>query len=109
VLFGNGARVEGGMAFSREGVGVEGDERVFGAVLLERVVEGEQAGEVGGVGYKGRPYCGESESSDVEWDESVPFFDFTPADSVVRLVVSAISCLLLSDQCKVSKSMRHVK
>jgi hypothetical protein len=56
VLFGDGARVEGGVARGREGVGVEGDERVFGAVLLERVVEGKEAGEVGGVGYESRPY-----------------------------------------------------
>lgn len=57
MLLGDGARVEGGVAFSGEGVGVEGDERVFGAVLFERVVEGEEAGEVGCVGYEGGPYC----------------------------------------------------
>jgi hypothetical protein len=50
VLFGDAALVEGFVAFFREGVGVEGYEGVFGAVLLERVVEGEEAGEVGGVG-----------------------------------------------------------
>jgi hypothetical protein len=49
-LFGDAALVEGFVAFRGKGVGVEGYERVFGAVLLERVVEGEEAGEVGGVG-----------------------------------------------------------
>jgi hypothetical protein len=42
-LFGDAARVEGGVAFRWEGVGVQGDERVFAAVLFERVVEGEEA------------------------------------------------------------------
>lgn len=38
------AGVEGGVAFGGEGVGVEGYEGVFGAVLFEGVVEGEEAG-----------------------------------------------------------------
>jgi hypothetical protein len=50
VLFGDAALVEGGVAFGREGVGVQRDEGVFCAVFLERVVEGEEAGEVGRVG-----------------------------------------------------------
>tara|TARA_R110002003_G_scaffold138_10_gene12722 strand:+ start:2313 stop:2495 length:183 start_codon:yes stop_codon:yes gene_type:complete len=50
VLFGDAALVEGSVAFGREGVGVERDEGVFCAVFLERVVEGEEAGEVGRVG-----------------------------------------------------------
>jgi hypothetical protein len=49
VLFGDAAGVEGGVAFGGKGVGVEGDEGVFGVVLFEGVVEGEEAGEVGGV------------------------------------------------------------
>jgi hypothetical protein len=38
------------VAGRREGVGVEGDERVFGADGAEGVVEGEEAGEVVEVG-----------------------------------------------------------
>lgn len=51
MLLGDAARVEGGVAFRREGVGVQCDEGVFCAVLFEGVIEGEEAGEVGGVGY----------------------------------------------------------
>jgi hypothetical protein len=50
VLFGNATFVEGFVTFGGEGIGVEGYEGVFGAVLLEGIVKGEQAGEVGGVG-----------------------------------------------------------
>jgi hypothetical protein len=50
VLLGDAALVEGGVAFGREGVGVQRYEGVFAAVLLERVVEREEAGEVGRVG-----------------------------------------------------------
>jgi hypothetical protein len=57
VLLGYRARVEGSVAFGGEGVGVERDEGVFAAVLLERVVEREEAGEVGRVGDEGGPYC----------------------------------------------------
>lgn len=56
MLLGDGARVESGVARGGEGVGVERDEGVFGAVLFERVVEREEAGEVVGVGYEGGPY-----------------------------------------------------
>lgn len=45
------------MALGRESVCVESDERVFGAVLFERIVEGEEAGEVFCVGDQGSPYC----------------------------------------------------
>jgi hypothetical protein len=58
VLLGDGARVEGGVAGGGEAVGVECDEGVFRAVLLQRVVEREEAGEVVGVGYEGGPYWG---------------------------------------------------
>jgi hypothetical protein len=57
MLLGYAALVEGFVAFGREGVGVEGYERILGAVLFERIVEGEEAGEVGGVCYEGCPYC----------------------------------------------------
>jgi hypothetical protein len=56
VLLGDGARVEGGVAGGREGVGVQGNEGVFAAVFLEGVVECEEAGEVGCVGDEGCPY-----------------------------------------------------
>lgn len=52
---GDVARGEGGVARGGECVGVEGDERVFGVLGFERGVEGEEAGEVGCVGYEGRP------------------------------------------------------
>jgi len=57
MLLGDAALVEGTMAFGGKGVGVEGNEGVFGAVLLEAVVEGEQAGEVGRVSNEGCPHC----------------------------------------------------
>lgn len=43
LLVGDPAGVEGGEALGREGVGVEGHQRVRRLVLLERVVQGEQA------------------------------------------------------------------
>ena len=57
MLFRYTALIESFVAFGREGVSVEGDERVFRAMLLEAVVEGEEAGEVGCVRNEGRPYC----------------------------------------------------
>lgn len=57
MLFGDAALVEGLVAFGWEGVSVERDEGVFCAVLLEGVVEGEQAGEIGGIGYQRCPDC----------------------------------------------------
>lgn len=56
---GDVSRGEGGVPGGGEGVGVEGDERVFGVYGFERGVEGEEAGEVGGVGYEGCPDWGE--------------------------------------------------
>ena len=56
VLLRNAAGVEGGVALGGERVGVEGDERVLGAGLLEAVVEGEQASEVGRVCDQRRPH-----------------------------------------------------
>lgn len=52
---GDGARLENGMAFGREGIGVEGYEGVFGVVLFEGIVEGQEAGKVFGVGDEGCP------------------------------------------------------
>lgn len=43
LLVGDAAGVQGGEALGREGVGVEGHQRVCRLVLLERVVQGEQA------------------------------------------------------------------
>lgn len=52
---GNTASLEGSMAFSREGIGVEGDKRVLGLVLLEGVIEGQETGKIFGIGNKGGP------------------------------------------------------
>lgn len=51
------ARAQSGMPGFWEGVGVEGDERVGGVLLFERVVEGEEPGEILGVSYEGGPDC----------------------------------------------------
>jgi hypothetical protein len=50
------ALIERFVAFRWEGVCVKRDKGVLRAVLLERVVESEEACEVGGVGYEGGPY-----------------------------------------------------
>lgn len=47
---------ESSVTFWGERVGVEGNEKVFRAMLLERVVKGEEAGEVSCVRYKSCPY-----------------------------------------------------
>jgi hypothetical protein len=57
LLGGDAAAGEGGEAFGREGFGVEGDEGVFRPHGFEGVVEGEEAGEVVGVGDEGCPDC----------------------------------------------------
>jgi hypothetical protein len=54
-LFGDSARFQSDMSFRWEGIGVESDEGIFGVVFFQGVVEGEEAGEVGGIGYEGRP------------------------------------------------------
>lgn len=45
------------MTFSRESVCVECYERIFGADSFERVIESEEAGEIGCVGDEGGPDC----------------------------------------------------
>jgi len=45
------------MSFGREGIGVQGNEGVFGALLLETVVESDEARQVFGVGDECRPHC----------------------------------------------------
>lgn len=62
LLVGDAAGVEGGEALGREGVGVEGHQRVCRLVLLERVVQGEEPREIVCVGDEGGPdsagvYC----------------------------------------------------
>lgn len=49
------AGIEGGEPLGREGVCVEGHQRICRLVLLERVVQGEQAREVVCVGDEGCP------------------------------------------------------
>ena len=56
VLFGNLANVERLVSFFGKGVGVEGNQGIFGSMLLERIVEGEQTGEIFGVGDESCPY-----------------------------------------------------
>lgn len=55
LLVGDAAGVQGGEALGREGVGVEGHQRIRRLVLLERVIQGEQAREIVCVGDKGCP------------------------------------------------------
>lgn len=52
---GDAAGVEGGEALGGEGICIEGDERVGGLVLLERVVQGDEAREIGCVCDEGGP------------------------------------------------------
>lgn len=55
LLVGDAAGLQGGQALCREGVCVEGHERVCRLLLLERVVQGEKAREVVCVCDEGRP------------------------------------------------------
>ena len=43
------------MAFGREGIGIECDERICGLVLLERIVKGDETGEIFGIGNESGP------------------------------------------------------
>lgn len=54
-MLGNTASFESGVALRWEGIGVERDKRIGGFVFLERVVQGDEAGEVIGVGDKSCP------------------------------------------------------
>jgi hypothetical protein len=54
-LFWDSARFQSGVPLWWEGIGVESNEGIFGVLFFEGVVEGEEAGEVGGIGYEGRP------------------------------------------------------
>lgn len=55
-LSGDFADLESAMTFWGKCIGIKCNERIFGAMLFERVVEGEEAGEVSGVCYKSCPY-----------------------------------------------------
>ena len=55
-FFGDSPDLESAVTFWGECVGKESNERVFRAMLFERVVEGEEAGEVSCVCYKSCPY-----------------------------------------------------
>lgn len=67
VLFGNLADVECFMSFFGEGIGVEGNQGILGSMLLERIVESEQTGEVLGVGDESCPYlCVSVSASETE-------------------------------------------
>ena len=94
MLFRYAALIERLVAFFGEGIRVQSDERVLCAVLLERVVEGKEAGEVCRVGDEGRPYCaGVSVAlpNAPRQTSNIPFFDSTPAaGAVVALVVAGM-------------------
>lgn len=93
MLFGDAAVVEGFVAFGGEGVGVEGDKRVFGAVFLQAMVEGEEAGKVCRVCDERRPYCAcqlHKRADPVA--VNIPFFALVSAGAVARLsVILAVS------------------
>ena len=55
MLLGDPSSLQGTMTFFGEAVGVECNEWVSTTVPLERVVEGEEAREILGVGDEGRP------------------------------------------------------
>lgn len=57
MAFWNLASIESRVTFSRESVCVECYERIFGADSFERVIESEEAGEIGCVGDEGGPDC----------------------------------------------------
>ena len=70
-LLGNSTDFESGVTFRRKCVGIESNERVFRAMLFERVIKCKKAREVSRVCNKGRPYFLVSEvathSSDVDY------------------------------------------
>ena len=55
-LLGNFTNIKSMMTFRGECVGIEGNQRVFRAMAFERIIEGEEAGEIGCVCYKSSPY-----------------------------------------------------
>ena len=55
-LLGYVTNIKSLMTFRGECVGIEGNERVFRAMQFERIVEGEEAGEIGCVRYQCCPY-----------------------------------------------------
>jgi hypothetical protein len=59
MLLCDASRVQGGVALCWESICVKCNQRVASAGLLERVVQSEQAGEVGSVRDERRPDCGE--------------------------------------------------
>lgn len=54
-LFRNPSRVQNGMSFRREGIGIESHQGVFRLVLLQTIVQSEEARKVLGVGNKCGP------------------------------------------------------
>ena len=55
-LLGYVTNIKSLMTFRGECVGIEGNERVFRAMNFERIVKGEEAGEISCVRYQGCPY-----------------------------------------------------
>ena len=54
-FLGNLTDLKSEMAFRGECVGIEGNERVFGLMLLEGIVKGEEAGKVSRICYQSSP------------------------------------------------------
>ena len=54
-LFRNPTSFERGMAFRRKGISIECDKRICGIVLLERMIEGDETGEILGIGNESGP------------------------------------------------------
>lgn len=92
MLFRYAALIERLVALFGEGICVQSDERILCAVLLERVIEGKEAGEVCSVGNESRPYCADVSialPNAPRQISNIPFFDSTPAaGAVVALVVA---------------------
>lgn len=79
-----------------EGVGVEGDEGIFGVLGFEGGVEGEEAGEVICVRYEGCPYWGKLLACGAGgcWARDVPLFESTTLVGS-GFVCSAMVCLAI--------------
>jgi hypothetical protein len=95
-----------------EGIGVESNERVFRAVLLERVIECEKTGKVCRVGNQSRPYCTDISICSPNAPRrtgNIPFFDSTPAGFVVALVVACMLLICISIPSRANKVSHNIR
>lgn len=128
MLFGNTARVQGSVPFGRKCVGVERNEGVFAAVLLQAVVESKEASQIGRVGDQGGPHCCHDQPCArcevYPTMSSSPFFDSIGTEGVAAVpdMISAVvkeerggkkyqcQCMCSNERSKtriVSRSMLH--